>query len=103
MGKYILLATGSMREGMKAEYDKWSDDVHLPDICSVPDVKSGRRFAVHPATPADRTNLSIYEIETDDPVAVLAEIGGRVQSGQLVLPPALDTDASGGMTLYGAC
>ena len=99
MAKFVLIATGGVRPGQDAEYDEWYDKIHIPDICSIPGVISGRRFSCIPATPATPPNVGIYEIESDDPAAVLAEIGRRVQSGEFVISPALDPTGSG-MTIY---
>lgn len=101
MGKYLLLATSGVREGRQEEFDTWYDTVHLRDVCAVPGVTSGRRFVVHPASPNQPPvpNLAIYEIETDDPVTILAELGKRAQSGEMVISPALDPVGSG-MTIF---
>lgn len=103
MAKAVLLATSGVREGQQAEFDRWYDDVHLPDVCAVPGVVSGRRFMVHPAMAGQvpAPSLAIYEIEADEPMTVLAEIGRRAQSGEMAISPALDPTGSG-MTLYQA-
>ena len=101
MGTYLLLATSGVREGQQAEFDTWYDTVHLRDVCAVPGVKSGKRFVVHPASPNQPPvpNLAIYEIEADDPVTVLAELGKRIHSGEMAISPALDPTGSG-MTIF---
>ncbi len=101
MAKYLLLATSGVREGRQAEFDAWYDEVHLRDVCAVPGVTSGRRFVVHPASPNQPPvpNLAIYELEVDDPVSVLAELGQRLRSGAMAISPALDP-AGSGMTIF---
>lgn len=101
MGRYLLLATSGVHEGRQEEFDSWYDGVHLRDVCAVPGVKSGRRFVVHPASPnrPPVPNLAIYEIEADDPVSVLAELGKRIGTGEMAISPALDPEGSG-MTIF---
>ena len=101
MGKYLLMATSGVREGRQAEFDTWYDTVHLNDVRAVPGVVSGKRYVVHPASPNPPPvpNLAIYEIEADDPVSVLAELGKRLQSGEMAISPALDP-AGSGMTIF---
>lgn len=101
MGRYLLLATSGVHEGRQAEFDAWYDNVHLRDVCAVPGVISGRRFVVHPASPSQPPvpNMAIYEIEVDDPVSVLAELGKRIQSGEMAISPALNPEGSG-MTIF---
>lgn len=103
MGNYLMLATSGVHEGQQAEFDTWYDTVHIPDVCAVPGVKSGKRYVIHPAMAGavPVPNLAIYEIEADDPMGVLGEIGRRAQSGEMVISPALDPTGSG-MTLYEA-
>jgi hypothetical protein len=38
--------------------------------------------------------MAIYEIETDDPMTVMAELGRRVGSGEAKISPALDTGSA---------
>lgn len=97
MAKYLLLATSGVHEGRQAEFDHWYDNVHLRDVCAVPGVTSGRRFVVHPASPNQLPvpNMAIYEIEADDPVTVLVELGKRIQSGEMAITPALNPEGSG--------
>lgn len=99
MGKYILVATSGIRKGKEDEFNEWHDNIHIPDVCSLPGVTSGRRFVAHSATPATSTNMAIYEIETEDPLDVFGELAQRVQSGQFVISPAVDP-AGAGMVLW---
>lgn len=103
MGKYILVIPSAAHVGQDDDYNRWYDDVHLADVCAVPGVVSGRRYdalSTSPATPP-APYLAIYEIETDDPNAVIAELGRRIGSGEASLSPALDP-ASASMWLYAA-
>jgi hypothetical protein len=81
--------------GREAEYDKWYDDVHLPDVVSVPGVRTAQRFTLGPerrdasAEPEFR-HLAVYEIDSDQPDEVFAEITRRIEAGEMLLADALD-------------
>lgn len=92
MASYILIVPSSARAGEDAAYNSWYDETHLRDVCAIPGIVSGRRYTPDPATPspAEADYLAIYEIETDDPGAVLAELTRRAQAGEMAISPALD-------------
>ncbi len=92
MASYALVVTSSAKDGRDDEYNDWYDSTHLADICAIPGVVSGRRLEASPASPnaTPSTYLAIYEIETDDPAAVMAELGRRAQAGLMPVSDALD-------------
>lgn len=57
----------------EAEFNRWYDDVHVPDVLQVPHVVSAQRYKLagppHPAEPTVQY-LVLYEIDADDPQAV---------------------------------
>lgn len=103
MGKYILVVPSAAQPGQDDAYNHWYDTVHLGDLLAIPGVTSGRRFAASPASPNQppAPYLAVYEIEAEDPAAVLAELGRRASSGEMQISPALDT-GSAQMWLYQA-
>lgn len=92
MAKLVLVATSSAQEGRDDDYNAWYDEVHLADVCAIPGVISGRRFTASPASPypVPASYLAIYEIETDDPAGVMAELRSRAASGQMKMTDSLD-------------
>ena len=96
MASYILVVPSSARTGEDAAYNRWYDEQHLRDVCAVPGIIAGRRYEPDPASPspAEADYLAIYEIETDDPGAVLVELQRRAQSGEMEISPALDTSTA---------
>ena len=92
MGSYILVVPSSAMPGEDAAYNDWYDAVHLDEVCAVPGIVSGRRYEPDPASPspAEADYLAIYDIETDDPAAVLAELQRRAGAGEIGISPALD-------------
>ncbi len=96
MGKYVMVVQSQATAGRDAEYNDWYDTIHFPDICAIPGVKSGRRFEATPVAmgqPGLRY-LAIYEVETDDPGAFMAEMGRRAENGGMRMSDALDAPAS---------
>jgi hypothetical protein len=96
MSKFVMVVQSQARDGRDAEYNKWYDDVHFDEICSIPGVTSGRRFESTPigiGQPGLRY-LSIYEVEADDAGAVIAEMGKRMAEGKMSQSDALDTEAA---------
>ncbi|HTH26900.1 MAG TPA: hypothetical protein VL918_00325 [Sphingobium sp.] len=92
MGKYVMVVQSQAKEGRDDEFNDWYDSTHYHDICAIPGVKSGRRFDATPVgmgAPGMRY-LAIYEIETDDPASVMAEIGKRSASGSMKGCDAVD-------------
>lgn len=92
MGKYVMVVQSNALEGRDDDYNTWYDGIHYQDICDIPGVKSGRRFEATPVAmgPAGQPYLSIFEVETDDPAAVLAELGQRSADGRMRHSEALD-------------
>lgn len=103
MGKYLLAVPSSAHAGRDDEYNDWYDREHLADVCAIPGVISGRRFDALSTSPGQppAACLALYEIETDDPMTVLAELGQRVSSGEAKISSALDP-SSAAMWLYKA-
>lgn len=96
MGRYVMIAQSAALPGREDEYDAWYEAVHMKDICALPGVIGGRRFAATPfAMPAPGApRLAIYEIETDDPAAFMAEMGRRSEAGLIARSDAMDRSAA---------
>lgn len=103
MAKYLLVVPSSAHAGKDDEYNRWYDETHLGDLLKIPGVKTGTRYNADPASPntPEANYLAIYEIETDDPGQVMAELGRRAQAGEMAISPALDS-SSAKMWLYKA-
>ena len=92
MGKYVMVVQSNAHEGRDGDYNDWYDNIHFQDICDIPGVMSGRRFEATPIAMGEpgQPYLSIFEIETDDPAAVMAELGKRSADGTMRQTDALD-------------
>jgi len=94
MAKYILVVGTRPVEGKEAEFNQWYDEKHVPEICAIAGVTGATRFASHSAMPGERPYLAIYELETEDPMTVMAELGRRTGTGELTPSDAIDMPAS---------
>lgn len=92
MGKHILVVTSSGAVGREKEYNDWYDSEHLADVLKVPGMVSGQRYDLSPGTPmpAPAKHLAIFEIEADDPGAVVGEMMRRVQAGEMSMTSDID-------------
>ena len=77
MARYRLITLVNAKNGREAEMNDWYDNQHVPDLLTIPGVVAAQRFrvcnAVAPAEPLFRY-MNVFEVEADDPMAVLAEI-----------------------------
>jgi len=104
--RYFLLVFNAPRPGQQAEYNRWYDQEHAPDVVSIPGFVSAQRYEYNPLQLREVARrkpkyLVLYELRTRDLPAVLAEVRRRLKSGQTRISPALDPD-SGQMYLYRA-
>lgn len=96
MSRYILFVMSRPVEGRDADYNRWYDERHLPDICAIPGVTGARRFSaealgeISPPFPY----ASVYELDVADPNAVMTAIKTGVADGSIPVSDAFDKTAS---------
>jgi hypothetical protein len=93
-----MVHTRPSRPDLEEEYNHWYHEVHIPEVCAVPGVLSGRHFRTGPAQmnrdgPEPlRPYVVIYEIDSDDVAATLREIARRRTEGVFQMSDALERD-----------
>ena len=94
MAAYKLVVMTGPKPGRDKEYNDWYNNQHLADVVAVPGFRSAQRFKLTDAMGAEHRNayMAIYEIDSDDPKAVLAEMFSRSGTPAMVLSEALDLD-----------
>ena len=94
MGKFKLVVMTGPKAGREDEYNDWYNNQHLADVVAVPGFRSAQRFKLTDAMGFEHRNgyLAIYEIESDDPKAVLAEMFKRNGTPAMVVSEALDLE-----------
>ena len=104
MKEHSLVVLTNAVPGQEEEFDRWYSERHLADVTAVPGFVSAQRFkVVDPSAegaPKQRY-MAIYNIRTEDPEALIADLQKLVESGQMEMSPALSMDNMA-MTLYEA-
>ena len=92
MAKFLLVIPSSALPGRDQQYNDWYDNEHLADVLKISGIVSGRRYNALPQSPAPAPakHLSIFEIETADPMAVLGELHRRIQAGEMAMTADID-------------
>jgi hypothetical protein len=101
MATYYYVVLTKATPGQEEDFHEWYDAQHLPDCVNVPGVTSAKRFrllhgvgAGSAVEPFEFDSLALYEMETDDPVAVARELSARAGSEAMPLTDALNREAS---------
>ena len=92
-----LVQTQAASPEQEAEYHKWYDETHGPQLCEIPGIVSVRRYDLvgtgrGPADPSIPKHAALYEIEADDLDAVFAEMAARSADGRTETSDALQRD-----------
>ena len=95
MTNYKLVVFSEPTEGQEAEYNRWYNEVHLPEVVSVPGFVSAQRFKLHTTMNGQlpHTYLSIYEIDCDAPQTVLDGLVAATEAGEMDISGALNVDS----------
>ena len=93
--QYVVLSRS--KPGREDEYAAWYAAQHLPDVCRMPGVTSARLFRiglqkVYDLEAPQWTLLTIYELEGDDPQAIIDSIVAVSGSESMPLSDALTKD-----------
>lgn len=92
MAKCKLVALTTPVAGKEAEFHEWYQNVHLPEILSLPGGISAQRFQLVAKLAGSDPNtfLAIYDFEVENPGEVLAAMGTMAQSGKMTMSDAQD-------------
>ena len=93
MSRYKWLVFTNCAEGQDADFNRWYDETHLPDLLRIPGIVAANRSTLDPAqlvvldsgmelsTPqgvgAKFRYLAVYEFDTENPSAVIQEVIAR--------------------------
>jgi hypothetical protein len=97
MSSYKLVVFSNPSPGAEEEFNDWYDNTHLEDLLRVDGVISAQRFVIEGAfgetnVGAKYKYLAIYDIDTDDIKAVMAEMEKRSGTEQMALSEAFSLD-----------
>lgn len=93
--RYIVITVAA--DGRDAEFNDWYDNVHIADVLAVPGFASVERSVVvrSDKTVGPTQYVAIYELDTDEPGAVLEDLRSRVADGRIPM-----SDTLGGVERY---
>src|SRR5579885_854022 len=77
----LLVKTACSDPARDAEFNAWYDDVHIPDVTSVPGVIRAQRYKLtgQPSkSEPEAQYLAVYEFDTDDTKTVSRAIGAKM-------------------------
>ena len=96
MQRYKFVVMSNPTEGRDEEYNDWYQNCHLPELLNLDGIVSAQRFqqARNLREGESYRYMAIYEIETDDIDAVVANLVQTAEAGQLTMSDAIDTDNS---------
>jgi len=82
------------------EYNKWYDQLHAPDVVSIPGFVTAQRFIKNDLPLYRMVDLQVpkylvvYKIATDDIEGVFKEVSRRLETGETFMSPAFDRATS---------
>lgn len=97
---YYYLVFSNPTEGQEAEYNRWYEAQHIPDVLSVPGFVSAERFRLNDVQMYPGVKIAMprylvsYVIRSHDIDQVMKEVSRRLQSGATVISPAFDKKTS---------
>ena len=99
MAKYVLMVlTRPASPDREEEFNAWYNGTHLPQVLASAGFTGGRRLkAVEPKGPGapPQDYLALYEVQTDDLPATLAEVGARAADGRIEANDVMVVEVSG--------
>ncbi len=82
--RYILEVSSRALPGREDEYDRWYEEIHAADVLAVPGFKSIERFRRLGADGQETGEfVSLFEVETDDPAALVQSLFAAAANMQL--------------------
>ena len=93
MANFTFVVLTNPREGQEDDYNRWYNDVHVPDVLRVPGFVAVQRFRLCDALSPDGFDfryLALYEIETEDIVSTSRALSAAAGSSAMVMSDSLD-------------
>ncbi|MGH2583704.1 MAG: DUF4286 family protein [Dehalococcoidia bacterium] len=99
MHKSLLLVYTDVEPEHEEDFNRWYDDVHLPDVLSADGFISARRYKLQGPEPRNQQPasryLAVYEIDTDDTKAAMASLGAALaRVGDRASHPQMRVDSA---------
>jgi hypothetical protein len=99
--KFVQVVFSNPVAGREDEFNEWYDNVHIPDLLTVPGMLSATRYALHEAeiyhveggVVPEHKYMCVYEMEGDVD-AIMGKIRESVAGGQVHMSESLDLSSS---------
>ena len=81
LAKELLVVTATISPAVEADWNRWYNDVHLPEIAACPGFRSAQRCVAE--EPQGRRYIAIYELDGPAALAsyVIDNVGLRNDAG----------------------
>jgi hypothetical protein len=96
----VMIVQASPEPGREREFERFYNDVHVPEILATPGFVRARRYRTllsprFPASPADewRSHLAVYDIAAESLADSYSTLLERMTSGQLTWADVFSSDA----------
>jgi hypothetical protein len=87
--KYILEVTSRAVPGRDADYNEWYDTTHVVDVLGLPGFNACQRYVrANPGAEGPAEYVAAYEVETDDPAALIESL--MVAAPKMQLTDSID-------------
>ena len=81
MARHVMVVLTNAVEGRDEEFNRWYDEEHLQHVLTLPGAVSAQRFVLgdvqRHASPHPYRYMALYEFETDDIAATVADLRAR--------------------------
>ena len=89
MARYVFAVLTNPVEGRDAEFNKWYDEIHLPDVCAFPGFVGAKRYRLADGESSHRY-LALYEMESNDPKRDIEGLTAAAGTDRMRMSDALD-------------
>jgi hypothetical protein len=92
MAKFKMIALTTPVPGKEDQFHDWYQNTHLPELVAFPGMQGAQRYQLVTKLMGSDTNpwLAIYDIECDDPMALLGTLGEAAATGKTTASDASD-------------
>ena len=86
----MLVFTNVAKGGDEANYNKWYDEQHIPDVCRIDGFNGAQRFKRKLDGPTDY--LAIYEMDAPDAEAAIANLTSKAGTDEMIMTDDIDLE-----------
>jgi len=76
----LMVEANCTDEKGDSEFNRWYDEVHVPDVLSASGFKSAARYTLKEGAREKGRYLAVYEIETDDVKRTMEAFGKHIEA-----------------------